>query len=106
MSRPLFDICEDLGLQGWAADEAVVAYRNGKIIGMFRYAVGVGRSLCAKGTLVIKSARRQGIAVRLWDLALQKKKPSQVCVFTESREGLKLTKKLSKAYPDISWVIE
>lgn len=106
LSRSLFDIVEDLGLQGYAADEAVVAYRRGKIVGILRYGVLYGRSICAKGTLVIKSMRRQGIAAKLWDLAIRRKNPACIHVFTSSSEGLKLARKLSKTYSKIDWQIK
>ncbi len=85
----------DLYLEPYACSHAVVAYKDGKAVAVFRYAL-TGRRLEAKGTAVIPSLRRRGIAAKLWHMALQKIKPREVVVMTESDEGEALVSKIAK----------
>lgn len=96
--------CRDLGLEPYACTHAVIAYCGGKAVGTFRYAL-TGNSLEAKGTAVIPSMRRKGIAYKLWERALTKIYPTEVVVATESDEGESLVVKLSKDYTICVWHI-
>lgn len=55
----------------------------------------------ANGTSSI--IRRQGIATRMWQLAIKKTKPTIIEVYTVSSAGNKLINSLKKKYPKIEW---
>lgn len=129
--RVLMNIAEDLDLLDFPATNAVVAYCDGRIVGMFRYLIkssqrklvdpnvpgrhSWGRpvrtrpasiKLVARGTCVHPSFRKQGIASRLWSLALNYVKPDRVVVFTGSEAGYSLARSLAKQHIHICWNID
>lgn len=103
--RALMEVAEDLELLNFPATNAVVAYRAGKMVGMFRY-VMKRRGLVARGTCVHPAFRGKGIATRLWTLALGRTKPSSVTVWTGSFAGHSLAKSIAKTNTHIRWNID
>lgn len=91
-----------------ASHLGVVAYRDGEMIGFFRYQVfPAGDSprpvICAAGTWVARSARKSGVARRLWELAFQKYRPVEVEVCVASVGGYMFVHALRKKHQEFRW---
>lgn len=78
------------GFWDWAglgeATHAVLVTNRNKIVAFFRYYLEE-RELNAAGTWVEPSWRRQGIATRMWKLALETHGPSRVDAIEASDDG-------------------
>jgi len=95
------------------AEEAVVAYENGRLVGFFRFSVGERfrlrtdpaaiMRLVAGGTWVDTSARRQGLGKRMWKYAIERTKPDEIDVSVVSRGGGSLVQSLQREYRTLRW---
>ena len=80
-ARDFWD-CAGLG----EATHAVIATNRNQIVAFFRYYLEY-RELNAAGTWVEPSWRRQGVATRMWKLALETHGPSTVDAIEASDDG-------------------
>ena len=86
------------------AEEAIVAYLNGVMVGFFRYTVYDDKVLYPAGTWVAPTLRRQGLAKALWAKALAKHKVQDVDGVTASPEGAALVEALRDEYSEIAFL--
>jgi len=77
------------------ADNAIVAYFEGEVIGYFRYGKD-NKTVYGCGTWVQAKHRRKGLASRMWKFMVDKDKPKHIHVITSSRNGAKLVDSLTK----------
>ena len=96
-------MAEDISISYCSTDYAIAAYVDGRIVGVFKYDLGPGRTLIAKGTAVAKRLKRRGIARALWMSALRRHNPKFVDVVTVSASGHTLVASLKKAFPRIKF---
>jgi len=91
------------------ASRAVLAYRNSKLIGFFRYSFfqdfKLPNILVGAGTWVSARHRGRGIGKRLWELAIKKQQAANIEVYAATREGLLLVRRMKKQYPKLQWDI-
>jgi GNAT superfamily N-acetyltransferase len=81
---------------------AVIITHEGRIIAFFRYILNDAK-LTAIGTWVAPKYRRLGLAKRMWVYVLARKKVKQIGVYTISKGGDMLIKKITLLYPNIIW---
>lgn len=82
---------------------AVIITHERQIIAFFRYILHNAK-LTALGTWVAPKYRRLGLAARMWAYVLTRANVKEIDVYTASRGGEKLVKKIVSLYPDIVWM--
>ncbi len=83
---------------------AILITDGGKVIAFFRYILHNAR-LTAIGTWVSPQHRRLGLGRRMWEHVLDRNKVKKIEVFTASKKGEELIKKITSLYPKIIWEI-
>lgn len=79
----------------------VVAWRDDRLVGFFRYQRYVEGRHYAWGTWVEASLRRHGIAGTLWGMAIRRSRIRDLTVTTTSRAGNGLVRYVKKAHPNV-----
>jgi GNAT superfamily N-acetyltransferase len=89
------------------ADRAVVALdEHGHVAGVWKYDKSYHKAVRSSGTWVAPKYRKQGLALKLWEVGLAHDKPERVKVLVTTDRGYTLACSLEKLFPDITWVIE
>lgn len=103
ISPGLFSAADDAYMVCVKSPNAICAYHNGKIVGIFQYKVAP-TNLVARGTAVSRKFRKHGIARALWAAAIRKEQPKVVCVTTISDGGHYLVQSLAKDFPHVKFL--
>ena len=85
---------------------AIVAYLDGKPIGVLRYNKDSPKTIWLNGTFVKHGYRHQGIGPQLWNYMIKKEKVTRIGVAVSSRAGLRLVMGQKKRHPKIRFCIE
>jgi hypothetical protein len=98
------------GLADEDASDVFIAKADGVIVGWMRCTLSgrknsKKRVLYAQGTWVAIPFRREGLAFKLWEMAIRRHRPVAVSGATVSRGGHRLIQKLKKTHPDIEWSV-
>jgi ribosomal protein S18 acetylase RimI-like enzyme len=83
---------------------ATVAYENGKLVGIIKYDFRY-KTFESYGTWVAPRFRKNGLAVKLWEVALERTGAKKVRVTVISDRGNTLIESLQSDFPDIKWKI-
>lgn len=84
------------------SDYAILVESGPHVVGLFKFDLR-GRRLISRGTWVSRSARRQGLATKLWGKAIREFGVTSVEVTAVSDRGKTLVDRLTKKFRKVKW---